>query len=207
NSNNVLYEFVKTGVYRAGLSLHQTISPSMDILVSSNLERLLYHLSGNDAAQVSAWMEQQKRGEDFTVSEQVKAGLDEEFCWGWTSDEEAKQKIGQVFAQNNCLIYPHSAVGYAVYENLCREGALSGQTVVLCTASPFKFAASVLAPLGVTPQGDGCDGMLLSEASGRPAPEAIEMLWRMPVLHTGVVTPDTLKNAVLEKLADPQFGC
>lgn len=147
NSNNVLTEFIETGVYNKNRSFYTTTSPSMDILVSSNLERLLYALSG-DAAEVTAYMKQLSETGIYTVSETVRAAVTADFAAGYCDDAATKAQIASVYQTYHYLMDPHTAVGSKVLEDYRAKTGDLTPTVLASTASPFKFCDSVLEALG-----------------------------------------------------------
>ncbi len=200
NKNNVLDIFYRTGVYRADLSLHQTTSPSMDILISSNLERLLFAISGNNGDSIAQWMELQHEGKNFEVGEDVKRKLHEDFLWGWADDEEGNGTIKQTFLSHRMLLDPHSAVGMNVTRKLQRDGKLQGKTVLLCTASPFKFASDVRFALTGEKYDAKSDVYALANSMGIEPPSAITGLFDAKVLHDATLSTEQMKAAVLEKL-------
>lgn len=168
NMNNVLTDFINTGIYDKNRPFHTTISPSMDILVSSNLERLLFMLS--DGESVRGWMEELRTKGRYQVGEDVKRAVSRDFAAGCCSDEEAKAEIRQMFKENSYLIDPHTADACAVLKKL-REGEGAFPTVVVSTASPFKFCDSVLDALGRHSAAPGAQLLEeLEKASGLKAP-------------------------------------
>ncbi len=144
NSNNVLTDFIKTGVYDKNRSFYTTISPSMDILVSSNLERLLYNLSGNDDKTTRSWMTALKTQGKYEVTDDVKAVIKDKFYGGYCDDANTQATISKLFAQDNYLCDTHTAVAVNVYEQYVRETGDDTQTVIASTASPYKFSKAVL---------------------------------------------------------------
>jgi threonine synthase len=200
NRNNVLDTLYRTGVYKAGLTLHATSSPSMDILVSSNLERLLFALCGNDGERVDGWMKDQMQGRDFEVGADVHAGLHRDFLWGWADDRAVDETLRLVFDQTGMLIDPHTAVGMRVTRELQESGRLPGKTVVLCTASPYKFASDVIEALGGKPSDLQSDVADLSSIGGTEPPEGITVLFDAKVLHRTTLNPNEMKQAVCNRI-------
>lgn len=144
NQNNVLTDFIRTGVYDKNRQFYTTMSPSMDILVSSNLERLLYKLSGNSDATTREWMTALKTGGKYEVTDAVKAVLQEKFFGGFCNDEQTQATIGKLFAQQGYLCDTHTAVAVNVYEQYVAETGDQTPAVIASTASPYKFSKSVL---------------------------------------------------------------
>ena len=177
NSNDVLTDFFKTGVYDRKREFYTTISPSMDILVSSNLERLLYHLSGGDSRETAEYMESLKRTGEYTVSKKIKSAMDGLFAAGTCSDAETKDVIRRVFTEHNYLMDTHTAVAYGGLEKYREETGDGTSAVVVSTASPFKFCAAVLEALGETPAGAGPELIgQLENAAGVSAPAPLKAL-------------------------------
>ncbi|NLW56033.1 MAG: threonine synthase, partial [Firmicutes bacterium] len=143
NANNVLTDFIRTGEYNRKRSFYQTSSPSMDILVSSNLERLLYELTGEDASAVRALMEQLRTRGSYRLTTEQLHRLQTDF-WASFADEEAtKAVLKEVYTEFDYLIDPHTAVGYKVYADYVQETGDRRPTVIAATASPFKFNTGV----------------------------------------------------------------
>lgn len=184
NRNDVLTEFLSTGVYNARRPFHKTTSPSMDILVSSNLERLLYHVTG-DAARVAGWMRELAENGSYTVDAGTLAAIQAVFGCGSAADEEAAATIGDTFARTHYLMDPHTAVAWRVCERAAQPGAAC---VVLSTANPYKFPGSVLGALGADVPADEFEAMAALEAlTGTKAPEGLACLREKPVRFTAAI--------------------
>ena len=149
NANNVLTDFIRTGTYNKNRPFHTTASPSMDILVSSNLERLLYALCGSDA-EVAGYMQQLREQGSYTVSDALKAKIQEVFAGGFCNDIQTREKIGHAWRDHRYLIDTHTAVAYHVLDDYRSETGDATPTVVVSTASPFKFCDQVLRGIGGT---------------------------------------------------------
>lgn len=149
NANNVLTDFIRTGTYNKNRPFHTTASPSMDILVSSNLERLLYALCGSDA-EVAGYMQQLREQGSYTVSDALKAKIQEVFAGGFCNDIQTREKIGHAWRDHRYLIDTHTAVAYHVLDDYRRETGDTTPSVVVSTASPFKFCDQVLRGIGGT---------------------------------------------------------
>ena len=154
NANNVLTDFIRTGTYDKRRPLLKTTSPSMDILVSSNLERLLYLLSGCDCDLVAKLMQELNTEGVYTVPDPLKASIEKEFWAGCCGDEAAAAAIGKVWAEHKYLCDPHTATGWAVAEDYVNQTGDKRPMVVLSTASPYKFPAAVLEAIGGDLSGD-----------------------------------------------------
>ena len=177
NRNDVLTDFLRTGVYDRNRPFHCTMSPSMDILVSSNLERLLFDLSGENDAEVRDYMAQLAKDGRYEVSDTIKAALREQYWGGCCGEEETARTIGKYYREKGYLIDTHTAVAAAVMEQYRAETGDGTVTVFVSTASPYKFCASVLPAIGVEPKGDGVELLeQLHEVSGVKIPERLAAL-------------------------------
>lgn len=156
NSNNVLTDFLKTGTYDKNRSFYTTTSPSMDILISSNLERLLYHMSGEDDKLVADLMKQLSENGKYTVSDALIKDIQSTFNAGFASEDEVNKTIKNHFEKYNYLCDTHTAVAIKVYDNYVSETNDDIPTVIDSTASPYKFSKSVLSAVldGKTPEFD-----------------------------------------------------
>ena len=187
NANNVLTDFINTGVYDRRRPFLKTISPSMDILISSNLERLLFFMS-QDANMVADLMGQLNKAGVYTVPENMKNAIAEEFYAGCCDDDKAMEIIGKVWNQRKYLCDPHTACGWAVAEDYVNQTGDTAPMVVLSTASPYKFPAAVLTALGGCNEPDEFRQMeILQEMTGVPIPENLKDLDKRAEKHTGVI--------------------
>ena len=193
NANNVLTDFIRTGTYDRRRVLHKTMSPSMDILVSSNLERLLYLMSGCDTQLVSSLMEQLNRNGSYTVPEELLAEIQSVFWAGCCDDAGAQAAIGSVWSKHHYLCDPHTATGWAVAEDYVNQTGDETPMVVLSTASAYKFPAAVLDALSVTPAADEFDQMeQLSAATGWAIPKNLADLRAKEEKHKGCIPKDEM---------------
>ncbi|MBR2311470.1 MAG: threonine synthase [Oscillospiraceae bacterium] len=196
NANNVLTDFIRTGTYDRRRPLYKTTSPSMDILVSSNLERLLYLMSG-DTALVASLMKQLNTEGIYTVPEDLKQAIAKEFWAGCCDDEGAKKTIAKVWKEQKYLCDTHTAAGWAVAEDYVAATGDNGPMVVLSTASPYKFPAAVLAALE---DSDLTDEWLqmdrLAELTGVPVPRNLQGLQQKKELHTDVIPKEAMLSYV-----------
>ena len=196
NRNDVLTDFLRTGVYDRRRPFYKTLSPSMDILVSSNLERLLYFLCENEA-EVAGYMADLKEKGVYTVSPALLEKLHEQFGWGCCDDEGTKAAIGRVWQEHGYLMDTHTAVAWSVAEGYESDAPV----VVLSTASPYKFPAAVLSAIGGDADGDEFDVMdRLHAMTGVPIPKALAALRQKPVLHRDVISREEMQAYVLGKL-------
>ena len=193
NKNNVLTDFLRTGTYDARRTFYKTTSPSMDILISSNLERLLYHVSGS-SEKVAAWMQQLAETGVYTVDADTLAKIQESFAAGCADDAASFTEIKSRFAEDNYLCDTHTAVAFRVAKDLGTETPLA----VLSTASPFKFPRDVLTALGETaPESDFAAMAALTAATDVPAPESLRVLDTLPVRFTAAIDPADIRAAAL----------
>ena len=197
NANNVLTDFITTGTYDRRRPLLKTTSPSMDILVSSNLERLL-HLMSQDTALVASLMEQLNRDGVYTVPESLLAAIQDQFWAGCCDDSRAEALMGQIWRDHGYLCDPHTAAGWAAALDYTAQTGDTRPMVVLSTASPYKFPAAVLSALGLDATGDGFDQMdRLQAATGIPIPKNLASLRGKPELHTAVIDKEQMLPYVL----------
>lgn len=200
NANNVLTDFLTTGTYDRNRPFYQTASPSMDILISSNLERLLYLLSGSDEA-VRGYMAQLAETGRYTVSEEIKNAIQSVFACGFCDDAGTEAMIGEEYKRSGYLLDTHTAVAYRVAEQFRRADGSGTPMIVASTASPFKFCASVLDALGCREHRNGTAIIgQLAEASGRPAPAPLAGLAGKQVRFGEVVDKGAMRAVVTEFL-------
>ena len=198
NANNVLTDFIRTGTYDKRRSLLKTTSPSMDILVSSNLERTLYLLSGGNCALVADLMRQLNTEGIYTVPADLKAAMDVEFWADCCDDEGAAAIIGKVWADYGYLMDTHTASGWVAAQNYVNQTGDNRPMVVLSTASPYKFPAAVLDAIGGDLSGDEFDQMeRLESVTKVPAPRNLSTLRGKPERHLNVIDKDKMLEYVL----------
>ena len=204
NANNVLTEFIRTGVYDRNRKFAKTISPSMDILISSNLERLLYEITGHDAKLVSGWMEELKTEGRYQVNQSVRDKISELFWADFSSDEETQMTIRSTWETKKYLLDTHTAVACNVYEKYTAGTGDKTPTIIASTASPFKFGKSVaeaiLAPELLEGQDEFAILKMLSEYTGIPIPVGIRDLDQRTVLHKSVSSKESMGEMVLKYL-------
>lgn len=197
NANNVLTGFIRTGTYDRRRPLLKTTSPSMDILVSSNLERLLYLLSG-DTKLVASLMKQLKEEGAYTVPDALKAAIQKEFWAAYCDDARAAEIIGRVYREQHYLCDPHTASGFAAAEDYRNETGDLTPMVILSTASPYKFPAAVLSAIGGDTGGDEFEQMeRLQQMTGVPIPAPLASLKGKKELHTDVIEKEAMSTYVL----------
>ena len=196
NRNNVLTDFLRTGTYDARRTFYKTTSPSMDILISSNLERLLYHVSGS-SEKVAGWMQELSATGKYTVDAETLAKIQQSFAAGYADDADGAAEIKARFDGDHYLCDTHTAVAFRVAETRRTDAPM----VVLSTASPFKFCASVLDALGVTQHRPGTQILAqLTEVTGRPAPGPLAALAGKTVRFDEVADRADMRQVVTEFL-------
>ncbi|MEE1319188.1 MAG: threonine synthase [Ruminococcus sp.] len=203
NSNNVLSDFIKTGVYDKNRQFFTTISPSMDILVSSNLERLLYKLSGNSDTTTKEWMTALKTEGKYEVSDEVKAVINDKFYGGYCDDVQTKATINKLFEQDKYLCDTHTAVAVNVYEQYVNETGDETPTVIASTASPYKFSKAVLeavAPDTKLPETEFDMVDKLNKITGMSVPAPLAGLKNKTARFSDVTEVDNMQNYVLSAL-------
>ena len=197
NENNVLYDFIKTGVYDKNREFHKTISPSMDILVSSNLERLLYYLCDKNNQTVNALMEKLNNTGKYEISSEMMEKLSNDFYGGCVFKEDAQKTIDSAFEKYGYLLDTHTAVAYKALEDYKTSTGDDSVSLVLSTASPFKFSKSVYESLFGKAKDDEFELMEeLSEKTKVKVPENLKNLKAKEVKHREVCSIDEMGNYV-----------
>lgn len=202
NSNNVLTDFIRTGVYDRNRKFYTTISPSMDILISSNLERLIYDLSGCDSARVKGWMDSLAATGRYEVDEDVKAKISELFWAGCCDDACTQDTIKDVFVNEEYLSDTHTAVALNVYEQYASAFGRDVPTIIASTASPYKFAPAVLGAIAQDKVSEDEFDMLaaLNSVSGMEIPSPLAGLKGKEVRFDRVCDGCEMKETVLDML-------
>ena len=197
NENKVLYDFFETGRYDRNREFVLTQSPSMDILVSSNLERLLYQIAGCDSNKTAELMNALSNIGIYEITESMKAEL-ECFVGGWATEEETKAAICQEYKQNQYVIDTHTAVAAGVHNQYKKDTGDATKTVIVSTASPYKFADHVLEALGMEdiPADDYEQALLLKDVSKTAIPMAVEEIRTAAVLHDKICETVQMKETV-----------
>lgn len=192
NKNDVLTEFLSTGHYNKKRNFHKTSSPSMDILVSSNLERLLYYVCGADKAK--GYMRKLTEKGEYTISQEELAKINENFVGYSCDDIEGSQAIAKVFSDQNYVMDTHTAIAWGAY--LKHNG--EHKNVVLSTASPYKFTTAVLKAVGTESTGDDfADMKKLSELSKTEIPNNLKVIFEKPVVHDEVIEVAQMREKVV----------
>ena len=204
NSNNVLSDFINTGVYNRNRPFHKTVSPSMDILVSSNLERLLFEKTEHNSVQVAKWMEELKEKGQYDIGKNVQDKILADFFGTWVDEIETKETIGDIFNSYGYVLDTHTSVAYRALEKYRLLSSDDRYSIVLSTANPFKFSKSVLeaiVPDEVFEDDDPFKALeLLSDKGHIPAPNNLVALQNMPVLHSAVIEKEGLLTKIEELL-------
>ncbi len=197
NENKVLYDFFQTGEYDKNRDFILTSSPSMDILISSNLERLIYKIAGNDAGKNAALMKQLNEEGRYTISPEMKERLSE-FYGGYASESETAATIKKVYDIAAYIMDTHTAVAATVYDKYVAETGDKTPTVIASTASPYKFTRSVMNAIDRDYDNKGDFELVdeLNRLSGVAVPQAIEDIRSAPILHDTVCDKSEMKTVV-----------
>ena len=197
NDNKVLYDFFETGVYDKNREFILTISPSMDILISSNLERLVYMIAGCDAEKNSELMKALKEKGVYELSADMKANLSD-FAAGYATEAEVKEKIAQIYKKTGYVMDTHTAVAAVVYDNYQKNSKDAKKTVIASTASPYKFSRSVMT--AIDPRYEELEEFDLVDAleviSNVEIPNAVEEIRDAKILHTLECDADKMEETV-----------
>ncbi|MFZ7102636.1 MAG: threonine synthase [Peptococcaceae bacterium] len=200
NENKVLTDFFRTGTYNRKRDFKQTNSPSMDILISSNLERFLFEITGHDADKIRQWMDELNSAGQFTVNPETKEAIAEILAGGSATEEETLKIIKDNFMKNKYTFDTHTAVAVKVYQDYAGQTGDRTKTIIEATASPFKFNSSVLQAIqGEAAVTDKDELQILDELSslsGLPIHPGLRNLADKPVLHTTVCQKDEMKKEI-----------
>ena len=200
NSNNVLTDFIREGVYDRNRQFYNTMSPSMDILISSNLERLLYSIT-QDPEEVRRYMARLNEVGRYQVGGKVKEKLQKRFKGYFCDDKETQRVIRSMYDRHGYLIDTHTAVAFSALEKYRAETGDGAPAIVASTASPFKFCSSVLEALGEADIAQGLDALdQLTAKTGQPAPAPLAGLRNKRVRFTQVVEKERMADAVMSLL-------
>ena len=202
NKNDVLTEFLTTGRYNRNRDFHTTISPSMDILISSNLERLLYHLSGRNSDKIKGYMDELAENGEYMVDDALLSAIKDNFYAGSCDDDRTREVINRVFREKNYLCDTHTAVAVGVYEDYVFVTGDRRPAVIASTASPYKFAGSVLG--AIAPQRVTADEFemlsALNEISGVAVPSPLAKLAGKKPRFTGSCNKEDMKSVIMDEL-------
>ena len=197
NENKVLYDFFRTGTYDKNREFILTTSPSMDILISSNLERLIYLLTGKDDKKNQELMNELKEKGSYTISEDMKAQL-KDFVGGYATEDEVKQTIHNIYKETGYVMDTHTAVAATVYQAYRKESKDEHKTVIASTASPYKFARSVMTAIDEKYNALEEFPLIdeLQKVSGMAIPKAIEEIRNAQILHNTECDVDKMEDTV-----------
>ncbi len=195
NDNKVLYDFMKNGEYDRNRDFHLTISPSMDILISSNLERLIYQIAGKDTAQTKELMESLVHAGNYSITDVMKKGLSD-FYGNYATEKETMDTIKTVYDETGYLIDPHTAVARCVYGKYLEESGDKAKTVIASTASPYKFTRSTMS--AVDEKFEAMEDFALinemHEMTGVAVPAAITEILDAPVRHSDICKKEEMER-------------
>ena len=196
NRNRVLTDFFENGEYDINRDFYLTNSPSMDILISSNLERLLYHLSGNDGDEIKSLMAALENEKHYKVSDKIREGM-KDFCGGSATVEETNEAIGKMYDEYGYLMDTHTAVAYKVYKDYVEKTGDETPTLIASTASAYKFAESVAQAIGLAKEDNGFEYVKAVEAAtGVKVPSGLKDLDKKEIRHRGVIEIPDMISAV-----------
>ena len=197
NKNNVLTDFLTTGEYNKNRDFHATISPSMDILISSNLERLLYVLLGEE--KTAEYMKKLASDGKYKLTNEEYSLVCEHFVGYYTDEDECRATVKRTYENINSLIDTHTAVAVSAAERYARDHKAENKMLVVSTASPYKFAADVLLSLGEKkPEDDLLAPEMLEKATGVAIPAPLKTILEKQAIHTGVIDKEEMVSSVKE---------
>lgn len=199
NKNNILTDFFKTGEYDANREFYKTNAPAMDILVSSNLERLVYFLC-QDASKVKKYMDQLNETGKYIVDEDVMTKVKENFKAGWLNENQVLETIGECYKETGYLLDTHTAVGYGVYKQYQKESQDQTKTILLSTASPYKFPESVYQAITDQTLDEYSAIDALNETTQVDIPYPLQGMKDRKVLHTKVIDKDSIIDFIGEQV-------
>ncbi len=198
NSNNVLTDFIREGTYDKSREFYATVTPSMDILISSNLERFLYDISGNDSEKIINYMTELSSTGKYSVDEELFENIKKEFYASCCDDENTLEVLGRYFKDYNYLMDTHTAVGVKVYEDYIKETGDDRYTVLASTASPYKFGKSVLSAISNEISDDEFEIVdIISKLSKTEIPSSILELKEKSKKFDNLVTKDNIGEFVI----------
>lgn len=197
NRNNVLADFFATGVYNDRRPFYRSMSCSIDILISSNLERLLFELAGRDSERVRAWMRSLAETGAYTIDAAQRDALSDVFTADWCDEEDTLATIRRVFERDGYLMDPHTAVAQTVYERYAARTGDGTQTVLLSTANPYKFATAVLSAFETPGKDDFENADRLLALTGAPVPKGLTELLGRPERHLDVCDLADMQQRVI----------
>ncbi|MGI6172542.1 MAG: threonine synthase [Christensenellales bacterium] len=200
NSNNVLSDFIATGVYDKKRDFHITTSPSMDILISSNLERMLYALCDGDQYAVASYMARLAADGEYALSGDALARMQSVLYGAWVEEEAVSSEIRRVFDGEGYLIDPHTAVAFCAHRRYAEKTGDTRQTIIASTASPYKFGKTMANALGLDAGDDFACCEAVAKAAGESVPQSIRDLPHKKILHALVCEKEEMERALLSVL-------
>lgn len=200
NRNNVLTDFFREGIYDANRTFYRSMSCSIDILISSNLERLLFLCNGQDAAQTERQMKELKETGRYRITEAQREALSGIFYADWCTEEDTLKTISRIYETHGYLMDPHTAVGQTILERYVEQTKDETPTVLLSTANPYKFATAVLGAFEEPTTDDFENAERLFKRTGAPIPMPFATLKEREERHLGLVTIDGMEQRVVTPL-------
>ncbi|MFZ7132688.1 MAG: threonine synthase [Eubacteriales bacterium] len=201
NTNNVLFDFFNTGEYNKNRPFVKTISPSMDILISSNFERLLYHMSNHDKHLITQWMTKLSEQGHYRVPDSIKKKINHLFYGNYCDEASTKETIGKFYREFGYVLDTHTAVACKVYQDYVNDTGDSKNNIILSTASPFKFTKSVYESIFENSQGNEFSLISqLAEKTHISIPKQICNIEKMPILHKDIIPATKMKEAIFKIL-------
>jgi threonine synthase len=201
NKNDVLTDFINDGHYDRRREFYKTTSPSMDILVSSNLERLLFYICGEEHA--AKYMKELEEKGEYKITAEELAEIKSVFTGIFADDSEGASAIRRTFEEHHYLMDTHTSIGWACLEKYKAAGGGDYPVVVLSTASPYKFCSSVLSALGLeVSDSDKANMEACFEYTGAAIPAGLSGIWNKSIMHSDVIDTSDMKAYVIEKSTD-----
>jgi threonine synthase len=199
-----LTDFINTGVYDRNRAFHTTTSPSMDILISSNLERLLYLLCGENDEIVKNWFGQLSENGKYTVDSGVLQILQDEFYGGFCDDKGTEDAIGEIFKKYQYLCDTHTAVAVKVYEEYKEKTGDTTKTIIASTANPYKFSKAVLSAIEEKSGENSADEFenidKINQISGLEIPKSLAELKSKTPIYTDSINKEDMSSYVISKI-------
>ena len=200
NKNNILTDFFTTGKYDANREFYKTNAPAMDILVSSNLERLVYLFTGRDGNKVKEYMDKLNDTGVYEVEEEVLASIQKLFKAGWLSEDSIIDTVGNCYKETGYLLDTHTAIGYGVYKQYQQDTQDNTKTIILSTASPYKFPESVYKAITGKELGEYEAIDALNEETQVPVPKPLVGIKDRKILHELVIDKENIIDCISERV-------
>ena len=201
NKNNILTDFFRTGKYDARREFYKTNAPAMDILVSSNLERLVYMMA-QDSQKVKSYMDDLNQNGVYEISSDLLEKIQDVFKAGWLNEDEVLDTIKTCFEQTGYLLDTHTAIGYGVYKEYQKTSGDETKTIILATASPYKFADSVYKALTDQSLSEYQAIEAVYEKTGVDIPKPLVQLDQKEILHQKVIDKDDIIHEISQKIKE-----